>query len=403
MKNLLVAQSGGPTATINATVFGVFKKAKKNVDKIYGAKFGIEGILKEDLIELKENIMENKLILQTPASILGSCRFKLKSFKENEKEYEKILKTFRKFKINYFVYIGGNDSMDTAEKISQYFKLKGITDIFVIGAPKTIDNDLKITDHCPGFGSAAKYVATTFAEIEKDTAVYQQKAITIVETMGRDTGWLCAASALCKNNNFSGPSLICCCEKNFFVEEFLEQINIKLKEKNNVVIAVSEGVKILEKKYSVLTPKKTEKDMFGHEKNAGIAKVLEKIVKNKFKIKTRSIELNTPQRAASHLASKTDVFESIMVGKKAVELLLKQITAKMVTLKRKKQKEYEAFCSFTSLLSVANKVRKMPQDFILKNGFNVTKKAICYLTPLIKGELKIKYSNGIPVFLNLLN
>ena len=401
MKNLLVAQSGGPTATINSTVFGVFKKAKKNVDKIYGARFGIEGILKEDLIELEESIMQNKLLLQTPASILGSCRFKLKNFEENEQEYETILKVFRKFKINYFIYIGGNDSMDTAEKISQYFKMKNINDIFVIGAPKTIDNDLEKTDHCPGFGSAAKYVATTFAEIEKDTAVYRQKAVTIVETMGRDTGWLCASSALCKTNNLFGPCLICCCEKEFFVEDFLEQINIKLKEKNNVLVAISEGVKITEKKYSNLNQKDIEKDMFGHVNNAGIAKNLEKIIKNKFKIKTRSIELNTPQRAASHLASKTDVLESILVGEKAVELLLNQKTAKMVILKRKEKKEYESYCDFVNLSEVANKVRKMPSDFILKNEFNLTEKAICYLTPLIKGELKIKYANGIPLFLSL--
>ena len=403
MKNLLVAQSGGPTAAINATLYGVIKAAtENNVKKIYGARFGIKGVLNEDLIDLKERLNgEIELLKQTPASILGSCRFKLKNL-EFEEEYEKILNIFRKYDIGYFIYIGGNDSMDTASKIAEYFKLKNVEDIFVIGAPKTIDNDIEITDHCPGFGSAAKFVATIFSELERDCSVYNVKAVTLVETMGRDAGWLTAASCLSRVNGFDGPSLIYLCEKEFSEEKFLTDIEEKLKEQNSVLVALSEGLKT-KNGHHILEDlqKENKKDMFGHKQNAGVAKHLEEIVRENLGCKVRSVELNTPQRAAAHIASKTDILEASIVGEKAVEFALKGKTNVMVTILRKEAENYEADYLFTEIKNVANRVKKIPEEFISETGTNLTKKAVSYLKPLIKGEPQIKFENGIPLFVKI--
>lgn len=402
MKNLLVAQSGGPTVAINATLYGVIKAAtENNVNKIYGARFGIKGVLKEDLIDLKNFLTEDLTLLkQTPASVLGSCRFKLKNI-DTEEEYEKILHIFRKYDIKYFIYIGGNDSMDTASKIAQYFKLKNVTDIFVVGAPKTIDNDIEKTDHCPGFGSAAKFVATIFSELERDCSVYNIKNVTLVETMGRDAGWLTASSCLSRVNGFSGPSLIYLCEKEFNEENFLRDVQEKLKEQDSVLVALSEGLKTKNGKHLLEKIKKEEevkKDMFGHKQNAGVAKHLEELVRKNIGCKVRSVELNTPQRAAAHIASKTDILEACMVGEKAVEFALKEKTNVMVTILRKETKNYEADYSFTEIKNVANRVKKIPEDFISKDEVNLTNKALKYLKPLILGELNIKFENGIPKF-----
>lgn len=403
MKNLLVAQSGGPTAAINATLYGVIKAAtKNNVNKIYGAKFGIKGVLNEDLIDLKEQLNEEiELLKQTPASILGSCRFKLKNL-DSEEEYEKILHIFRKYDIGYFIYIGGNDSMDTASKIAEYFKLKNVKDIFVVGAPKTIDNDIEITDHCPGFGSAAKFVATTFSELERDCSVYNVKAVTLVETMGRDAGWLTAASCLSRVNGFDGPSLIYLCEKEFSEEKFLTDIEEKLKERNSVLVALSEGLKTKNGQHILEDlQKENKKDMFGHKQNAGVAKHLEEVVRENLGCKVRSVELNTPQRAAAHIASKTDILEASIVGEKAVEFALQEKTNVMVTILRKEAENYEVSYSFTEIKNVANRVKKIPEEFISETETNLTKKAISYLKPLIKGEPKIKFENGIPLFIKI--
>ncbi len=403
MKNLLVAQSGGPTAAINATLYGVIKAAtKNNVNKIYGARFGIKGVLNEDLIDLKERLNgEIELLKQTPASVLGSCRFKLKNL-DSEEEYEKIMNIFRKYDIGYFIYIGGNDSMDTAFKIAEYFKLKNVKDIFVVGAPKTIDNDIEKTDHCPGFGSAAKFVATTFSELERDCSVYNVKAVTLVETMGRDAGWLTAASCLSRVNGFDGPSLIYLCEKEFSEEKFLTDIEEKLKERNSVLVALSEGLRTKNGQHILEDlQKENKKDMFGHKQNAGVAKHLEEVVRENLGCKVRSVELNTPQRAAAHIASKTDILEASTVGEKAVEFALKEKTNVMVTILRKEAENYEVSFSFTEIKNVANRVKKIPEDFISKTGTNLTEKAVSYLKPLIKGEPQIKFENGIPLFVKI--
>ena len=403
MKNLIVAQSGGPTATINATLCGVIEQAKKlKIDNIYGARYGIKGLLKEDIVKLN-NIKEEdlKLLKLTPGSVLGSCRYKLKDFKEDETEYKKILDILKKYSIEYFIYIGGNDSMDTADKFSKYLKEKNIKSISTIGAPKTIDNDLELTDHCPGFGSAAKYIATVFKEIEKDTCVYDVDAITLVEIMGRDTGWLTASSCLCRSEKESGPSLIYCCETPFKIEKFLEDIENKLKEKPNVLIALSEGIR--NEKNKLISKEETtqEKDMFGHLNNAGAAKFLENIVKKNFRIKTRSIELNILQRSAAHLISAVDLEESFEVGKNAVLFAKERKDGNMVAIKRKNTENYEVEYICVPLEKVSNRVKKMPLDFISKDGVDVTKKAISYLKPLILGQTNLSFYKGTPEFFNL--
>ena len=403
MENLIVAQSGGPTSTINATLCGVVKLAKElKIDKIYGAKYGIKGLLKEDLLDLNRiNEHDLKCLKLTPSSVLGSCRYKLKNFEEDETEYKKILDILKKYSIKYFIYIGGNDSMDTVRKFSKYLKFKNVDDISIVGAPKTIDNDLELTDHCPGFGSAAKYVATQFKEIELDTCVYDIKAVTLVETMGRDSGWLAAASCLSRNEKDPGPSLIYCCEATFSIDRFLKDIEEKLKEKPNVLVALSEGIRNEKGDLISDTMKKKEKDMFGHSNNAGAAKFLENVVRKNLGIKTRSVELNISQRAAAHIQSAVDVEESFEVGKKAVLLAKEGKTGHMVAIKRKKQKNYEVLYSNVDLEFVANKTKKMPLDFIAKNKSDVTTKAISYLKPLIQGETKLEFNNGVPKFFRI--
>ncbi len=403
MKNLLVAQSGGPTAAINSTLCGVITKARKiGINKIYGVKFGIKGLLKKDIINLdvikESNIKTLKL---TPASVLGSCRYKLKDIDEAQEEYEKIVEILRELNVGFLVYIGGNDSMDTVEKFSRYLKLKNIFDIKIIGAPKTIDNDLKKTDHCPGFGSAAKYVATTFKELERDSAVYDIKAVTLVETMGRDAGWLTAASSLSRVGGGLGPSLIYCCEVPFSVEKFLKDVEEKLKEKPNVLIAVSEGLKDKNKRLISATHSEEKKDMFGHSNNAGVAKFLEEVVKENMGVKVRSVELNISQRAAVHIASLVDIEESFKVGEKAVELLEEGRSGFMVNIIRKEEEQYGVEYGFVEAVEVANRVKTMPKEFISSSYCDVSEKTIKYLKPLIKGEVNLEYVDGVPKFFML--
>lgn len=403
MKNLLVAQSGGPTAAINSTLCGVLTKARKvGINHIYGAKFGIKGLLKRDIVDL-DVIKESdiKTLKLTPASVLGSCRYKLKDIEDAKEEYENIVEILREFNVGYMVYIGGNDSMDTVEKFSRYLKLNNILDIKIIGAPKTIDNDLKETDHCPGFGSAAKYVATTFKELERDSAVYDIKAVTLVETMGRDAGWLTAASCLSRLNHSPGPSLIYCCEVPFSVEKFLMDIEEKLKEKPNVLVALSEGLKDENKRPISADYNGEKKDMFGHSNNAGVAKFLEEVVKKNMGVKVRSVELNISQRAAVHIASLVDIEESFKVGEKAVELLKEGRSGLMVRIIRREEEQYGVEYGFVEAFKVANKVKTMPKDFISSNYSDVSEKTVKYLKPLIKGEVNLEYVDGVPRFYRL--
>ena len=284
MRNLLVAQSGGPTAAINATVAGVLTAASLSgeVDQVLGAVNGIKGVLEERFVNLSDvmnNTADLDLLCQTPAAALGSCRFKLSDPQENPEQYEEIIRIFEKHEISYFIYIGGNDSMDTVDKLSAYCREKNIGDICIVGAPKTIDNDLMGTDHCPGFGSAAKYIGSTFAELERDCSVYDTKAVTIVEVMGRNAGWLTASSALARNNGGKGPSLIYLCERPFSIPQFLKDVREKLAVQDSVLVAVSEGIRDARGVYISESVQSGAVDNFGHSYIAGSARVLEDAVR----------------------------------------------------------------------------------------------------------------------------
>lgn len=404
MKNLLVAQSGGPTVAINSTLIGVYNAAKNKVDNVYGARYGIKGVLNKDIHDLSQLLTKENLpiLAQTPACALGSCRQKLKDPDECPEQYEALIKIFREYSINYFVYIGGNDSMDTVNKISTYLKNNNISDIVVVGAPKTIDNDLVETDHCPGFGSAAKYIATTIAELERDCSVYSVPAVTLVEIMGRDAGWLTAASALSRLNDSQGPSLIYCCEKTFNTQLFLSDIEKTFQNKNNsILVALSEGIHDKNGKYISESTNQICIDEFGHKQNAGAAKVLEQIVKKEFGCKTRSIEINLMQRAAAHIASLTDIKESMKLGEQATKCTLNGLNGEMSIILRQNNNPYEVKYSSIHTSIVANKVKYLPDNMISSTGNDVTNKAIEYLKPLIHGEPSIKYKNGIPLHLNL--
>jgi len=399
MNNLLIAQSGGPTVAINATLVGVIQAAQTNtkVDNIYGAINGIQGVLEEKFIDLKASLNDTndmELLSQTPSSALGSCRFILSSWKENEEQYEIFIDIMHKHNISYFIYIGGNDSMDTVYKLSEYCKAKGINDIKIMGAPKTIDNDLVGTDHCPGFGSAAKYIATTFAELERDISVYPIPGVTIVEIMGRNAGWLTAASALSRVNGGTGPSLIYLCENSFDTEKFVDDVKEKLSEMPSLLIAVSEGVKDADGNYISATSDAV--DVFGHKFISGTGKVLENIIREKIGCKVRSIELNLMQRCAAHIASATDINEAKMLGMKALQCALEGTSGEMSSIKRINSNPYTVEYTSVPVSEVANHEKKIPSHFIHSNANDVTEEMLQYLRPLIQGEINTMYENGIP-------
>lgn len=406
MKNLLVAQSGGPSAAINATLVGVVEKglADRNIDKIYGAKNGIMGIMTDKLIELNDMLSDPEtlqLLCQTPSSALGSCRMKLSPWEESTFEYDKIIQLFRKYNIGYFVYIGGNDSMDTVHKLAAFCERMHIEDIKIIGAPKTIDNDLMETDHCPGFGSAAKYVAATMSEIACDCNVYAQPSVTIVEIMGRDAGWLTAASALGRLNGDSAPDLIYLCERPFSVDRFLQDVREKMEEKHSIVVAVSEGLKNEEGDYVTDSLSDRASDAFGHKILAGASRYLEEILRFEIGCKVRSIELNVMQRCASHVASAADIYEARLIGSAAADYAISGGTGKMACLRRVSTKPYRFEIDFVDIDRIANQVKPVPDTWINEAGNDVTQEMIDYLLPLIQGELPCTYRNGVPVHLRL--
>ncbi len=401
MRNLLVAQSGGPTAAINATLAGVLQgvRASGKVDKVYGAKNGIEGAIKDNLIDLNELIKDTQALdtlIYTPSSALGSCRYKMKDWRKDDEPYKKILETFRKHEIKYFIYIGGNDSMDTVDKLSEYCMMNNVDDIKVIGAPKTVDNDLNLTDHSPGFGSAAKYIATTIAELERDINVYDIPAVTIVEIMGRNAGWLTAAAALARVNGGSGADLIYLCEKVFDKAQFIEDIRKLQEKKPGILVAVSEGVKDSTGAYVSDSMSSGAVDNFGHKYIAGAARALEQMVREEIGCKTRSVELNLMQRAAAHIASETDIVESQMLGQKALGLALDGETGKMAAIKRISDKPYLVEFVPVPVNEVANHEKIVPMNWINERGNDVTEEMMAYLLPLIQGETNLKYENGIP-------
>lgn len=406
-KNLLVAQSGGPTAAINATLAGVIDASTKsgNIEKVFGACYGIQGVLEEKFVNLTKKVdsaEKRDMLSRTPAAALGSCRFKLRDIDEDESQYEQIVDIFHKHNIGYFIYIGGNDSMDTVYKISEYCKKYNIDDIKVIGAPKTIDNDLCGIDHCPGFGSAAKYIATVFSELEREAMVYATKNVIIVEMMGRHAGWLTAAAALAESRNGSVPYLIYLEEKTFNMERFLDDVRECLIDHTAVMVAVSEGVHDEEGRF-ICEQNQTEMetDVFGHAKLTGTGKVLEEAVREKIGCKVRSIELNLLQRCASHVMSRTDIQESQDLGAYAVKYAVEGISGEMSSLVRKQSSPYEVEYVSVDIRQVANKEKKVPAEWINDEGNGVSEEMLDYLKPLIQGEISNLYVDGVPQYMLL--
>lgn len=400
--SVLVGQSGGPTSVINASLAGVVIEALKNdnIDKVYGTLNGIEGILNKNIIDFSYEDMETlELLKSTPSSVLGSVRFKLKDFNDDESTYKIIKSVFEALNIKYFFYIGGNDSMDTCNKIHQYFT-KINFDCRVIGIPKTIDNDLVLTDHTPGYGSSIKYISTVMAEIYEDIACYKKGKVTIVEVMGRDTGWLTAGSKLASLAN-NGPDLIYLPEVNFDINSFLAKVKNIYEQKGHVLVAVSEGIKDKDGKYILSYQLNSATDNFGHLQLGGVSQVLTSIVSNKLGLPTRNIELNLPQRCASHLASLTDIEEAYNCGKYGLLLAISGLSGKMVSMIRKNSDNYAIRYSYVNLNEVANNIKEVPNNFISKDLDNITDEFIKYAFPLIQRESTLKYENGIVKFAKL--
>src|SRR6056297_795747 len=397
--NCLVAQSGGPTPVINASLQGVIEAGidNKNIDKVYGARFGIKGLMDDMIFDLtKEDKKEIKLLKNTPGSILGSCRYKLSS----DEDIKKIFEKFNKYNIKYFFYIGGNDSMDTVDKLSKYAK-KNNKDVVIMGIPKTIDNDLMVTDHSPGFGSAAKYIATSVIETALDSRVYQRKNVHIIEVMGRHAGWLAAASALAGETGLNTPDLIYFPEITFSTDKFIKDLKEVAKTKDNIIVVISEGIKDEDGEY-ISASDSSKHDQFGHKQMGGAAKALVPYIKEYIYDRVKVIEFNVLQRAANHIASKTDVDEAFRCGLKAVEYaLLGDNTGSAVVIKRVSNNPYKSKIELAKVQDIANKESKLPKDYINKEGNHVTKKALDYLRPLILGQLESKSENGLPRYANL--
>ena len=403
--NAIVGQSGGPTAAINATLAGVIKGCMESdkIDKIYGMKNGIEGLEKRDFFFLSPYFEKHQgqldLLASTPAAALGSCRKKIKS----DEEIKEIYKILEENNIRYFFYIGGNDSMDTIYKLSDFaakHKDDGIFEVKFIGVPKTIDNDLGVTDHTPGYGSAAKFVATAMQEICRDCAVYTKKAVTIVEIMGRDAGWLTASSALSKFLTGAGPDLIYLPEKVFDMDNFIKDVNKKLsnQEKPYVVVAVSEGIRFADGSYVGEKHVTNNVDPFGHKVLAGAGRVLETAVLEKIGCKCRSVELNVLQRCASHVASKRDIDESKRIGESAVKHALAGESGKMMCFRRMKNEDVYRVEIFSECVdNIANAVKSVPDNYITSECNGITDKCIDYMLPLIYGENPVIYEDGLPV------
>ena len=407
--NAVVGQSGGPTAAINATLAGVIRGVKDQsvhggaIGTLYGMRNGVEGLLEERLIDLSARFADDAeidLLENTPAAALGSCRKKLPDPETDPEFFEKLIGIFKKYDIRYFFYIGGNDSMDTVAKLSAYTKACDY-EMRVIGVPKTIDNDLVGTDHTPGFGSAAKYIATTVREIIRDCAVYTTKAVTVVEIMGRDAGWLTASSAIGRVVDGVEPDLVYLPERSFSMEEFLEDVRAELAKKPNVVVAVSEGLRFADGRYVGEGTQSGAVDIFGHKYLSGTGKALELTVKAEIGCKVRSVELNLPQRCAAHLASDTDLCESVAVGKAAVKAAAEGVSRCMMTILRTSDAPYAFAIGHSDVSEIANKTKWVGDEFINARGNHVTDECCRYLLPLIAGERNPAFRDGLPVHIIL--
>lgn len=403
--NVIVGQSGGPTSVINASLAGVYQAAiKAGAKTVYGMQNGIAGLLDERLVALNgvlDSDLKIELLKRTPSSFLGSCRYKLKSADESTVEYEKIFALLEKYDIHFFFYIGGNDSMDTIGKLSAYGQKIG-SSIRFVGVPKTIDNDLMVTDHTPGYGSAAKFVATVMKEIICDATVYGTNYVTIVEVMGRNAGWLTAASALAKGEDCDGVDMICLPEIPFTVEGFIKKVADIQKRKKSVVIAVSEGVKLPDGRYVCeLSDTVQDVDSFGHKKLTGTAQFLANECAKHLKTKTRAIELSTLQRCSGHLTSRTDITEAYQVGGAAVLAASQGKSGVAVTLVRISDKPYQWTTGTVEIEKIANLEKKIPVSWINDTHTDMLEPFFDYARPLIQAELPPFYVDGLPYHISL--
>lgn len=400
--NCIVAQSGGPTVAINASLAGVIDGVKKSnkFTRVYGAIHGIQGVLDNNFIDLSLMALSKFPLVNTlelsPAMYLGSCRYKLPDFEVDSKLYEIIFDRFEEYQVAAFFYIGGNDSMDTVDKLSKYANKIG-SDVKIVGIPKTIDNDLCHTDHTPGFGSAAKYVASTMLEIAHDTYIYQIPSVVIVEIMGRDAGWLTAASCLARNDYSPAPHLIYLPEVDFDEDQFIDDIKNVLKTSRCVIVAVSEGIH--DKDGNYISASSAVADKFGHAQLSGTGKALESLVKNRMDIKVRSIELNVLQRCAAHISSRTDINESFALGQAAVKYAAEGMTAVMSTIKRVSNDPYQWIIEPENVSLIANQAKTIPLEWITPEKNDVTPEMEAYLRPLIIGEVSLQYKDGLPMYL----
>lgn len=400
----IFGQSGGPTAVINASMYGVVSAAlaSENITRVYGAQYGIKGVLEDKLFDMgAEDAEELKLLLNTPSSELGSCRYKIAEPEEDDSDYKRILEVFKKYDVRYFFYNGGNDSMDTCNKISRYMSSVGY-DCRVIGVPKTIDNDLTHTDHTPGYGSAAKYIGTTIKELVRDSTIYDLKSVTIVEIMGRNAGWLTAAAALAEDEDCEGAAMICLPEIPFDPDHFIARVDAIQQRTPSLVVAVSEGVRIADGRYVCeLAHNLVNVDAFGHTYLSGTAHYLSSLVAAKLHSKTRAVELSTLQRCAAHVASETDVSEAFGVGAFAVDAAFSGKTGMMAALKRVSDAPYACGFELHDIHDIANLEKKIPLDWIDAEHYRLREPFFAYARPLIAEEVKPEYHKGLPRHLKL--
>ena len=398
----IFGQSGGPTAVINASAYGVIRAAldAEEITAVYGAAHGIRGVLDDKLYVMdEEDPAELKLLLNTPSSELGSCRYKIADPEKDDTDYKRILEIFKKYNVRYFFYNGGNDSMDTCNKISRYMESVGY-DCRVMGVPKTIDNDLFGTDHCPGFASAAKYIATSCMEINKDARVYDNGMITVVEIMGRHAGWLAASAALATEFG-SGPDLIYLPECDFDLDKFFADVEAIYAKNGKVLVAVSEGIHYADGSF-VSEAKTSATDGFGHAQLGGLASMLAEILKERTGAKVRGIELSLLQRCGAHLASKTDIDEAFGAGQEAVRQAVSGTTGKMVAFEREYiDGKYHCKMVLLPLSSVANFEKKVPLEWINEDGNGMKHEFIDYVLPLIQGEPELPLENSLPRYARL--
>ncbi len=400
--NIVVGQSGGPTAVINSSVAGVYAAAKAlGANKVYGMVHGIEGFLKDKLTDLDDYLADDmgiELLKRTPSAFLGSCRFKMPKIEGHEDVYEKVFEIMEKHDIDYLFYAGGNDSMDTVKMLSDYAAAHGKKQHFM-GVPKTIDNDLPITDHCPGYGSSAKYIATSLKEIIRDNASFgaEKPTICIVEIMGRHAGWLTAAAALAKGPDCEGCDAIYLPERTFDVDKFMDKVKTLSETKNSVVIAVSEGIALADGRFVCeINNENAPVDAFGHKQLSGCAATLAQMISSKFGLKTRAVELSTLQRAGTHIASLTDINEAFQVGFDAAKAADEGKTGEMIILKRDGDEPYECGTSAYDIHAIANVERHVPDEWIGSDDCSITDGYVKYARPLIMGELTPIYVNGLP-------